>query len=113
MYQTQELFNAQLLEPCSKQAETPKVDEITPHREELLDMALDLLEAGRALEADRLLTAAIYESPDDERLWLAAGMCRLRRGAVRAAASAFEMGAWLGDDQVAREFLSLLEGIVQ
>lgn len=84
-----------------------------PCREDILELALDLLERGRASEADNLLTAALLENPDDENLWLAAGFCRLRRGAARSAAAAFQMGAWLTDDEMIREILSLLEEIAQ
>ena len=84
-----------------------------PTREDILDIALGLLESGSAEAADRLLTAALIESPDDEDLWLAAGICRLKRGATRSAAAAFQMGAWLGDDLVYDEILSLLDEIRQ
>lgn len=82
-----------------------------PAKEDILELTLDLLESGRALEADNLLTSALLENPQDGNLWLAAGFCRLRRGAVRSAAAAFQMGAWLTDDEMIREILSLLEEI--
>ncbi len=89
-------------------------DDLSPVEEvaqqgDILEVALSYLETGHAQEADRLLTAALLMSPDDHRLWLAAGIARLRRGAVRAATCAFEMSAWISDDPEARELLTLLE----
>lgn len=88
----------------------PGVDS-DPVEEDILDTALNLLDQGQAVHADELLTAALFDSPFDERLWLAAGISRLRRGSLRAAASAFEMSAWLSDDQSARELLHICQGI--
>ncbi len=78
----------------------------------ILNIALDLLESGNADDADNLLTATLLEKPDDSRLWLAAGICRLRKGSIRTAACAFEMSAWLSDDSDARELLALCEEII-
>ena len=76
-----------------------------PH--ETLAIALYLLDHGDAVRADELLTAATLEDPADPELWLATGICRLRRGAVRAASAAFEMAAWISDDQDARDLHDL------
>jgi len=73
-----------------------------------LCMALDLLDEGRPVEADRILTAALLAFPQDDRLWLAAGICRMRRGARRAALSAFEMSAWISGDANAKELYQLV-----
>ncbi len=86
-------------------------DEDLAEEEDVLEIALDLLEQGRPTEADNLLTAALLENPVDQRLWLAAGICRLRRGVLHSAAAAFEMSAWLSDDPEARALLSLCEEI--
>ena len=64
-----------------------------PEQHETLAIALHLLDHGDAIGADELLTAATLEDPTDTRLWLATGICRMRRGAVRSAAAAFEMAA--------------------
>jgi len=71
--------------------------------DETLAVALHLLERGYVKNADELLTAATLEDPADPELWLATGICRLRRGSVRSAAAAFEMSAWLSDDDDARD----------
>ncbi|MCP4676556.1 MAG: hypothetical protein GY854_13780 [Deltaproteobacteria bacterium] len=83
--------------------------EAPARQEDILEAALSYLDSGNALEADRLLTAALLKDPDDHRLWLAAGIARLRRGAIRAAACAFEMSAWISNDPEARELLALCE----
>ena len=88
----------------------PEIEE-EPVEEDILQVSLNLLDSGQAHAADELLTAALLDNPFDERLWLAAGLCRLRRGSLRAAASAFEMSAWLSDDPSARELLHILEEI--
>jgi hypothetical protein len=79
------------------------VEYAIPETSETLAIALKLLDDGHAVRADALLTAATLEDPSDPELWLATGICRLRRGATRAAATAFEMAAWLSDDQEARD----------
>jgi tetratricopeptide (TPR) repeat protein len=75
--------------------------------DDALSTALTLLDRGRPIEADRLLTAALLAFPRDDRLWLAAGICRMRRGAHRAALSAFEMSVWLSGDSSAKELYRL------
>jgi hypothetical protein len=70
-----------------------------------LEAALDLIDEDRHAEADLLLTAAILDSPGEPGLWLAAGICRLRRGAWRSASQALRMSAWLSDETLARELL--------
>lgn len=98
-------FSAESLRPSDP---APDKSSTEPAEEEdILDIALRLLEDGRAEIADKLLTAALLDMPFDERLWLAAGLCRLRLGAVRSAACAFEMSAWLADEPTARELLTL------
>ena len=74
---------------------------------ETLAVALHLLERGYVKKADELLTAATLEDPADSELWLATGLCRLRRGSVRSAAAAFEMSAWLSDDDDARDLYDI------
>jgi Tfp pilus assembly protein PilF len=112
MFQTETIYdvmkgaNCFLAESCQK-----RIEITTASEENFLEIALDLLEQGCAQEADALLTAALLENPDDENLWFAAGLSRLRRGAVRAAAAAFKMAAWLSDDPLIREILSLLDEI--
>ena len=71
-------------------------------RDDTLDLALDLLEQGHPREADSLLTGALLNDPDDDRLWLAAGLCRLRRGRIESAAAAFEMSSWISGDDTAQ-----------
>ncbi|MCP4605487.1 MAG: hypothetical protein GY847_34035 [Proteobacteria bacterium] len=83
-----------------------------PDEQKILDTALDLIERGSAVEADELLTAVLVKKPRNGRLWLAAGISRLDRGALRSAACAFEMSAWLSDDPEARELLALCEKLV-
>jgi hypothetical protein len=88
-------------------------DELDPcnhARDNALDEALDLIAIDRPVEADELLTAALLEAPGREELWLAAGIARLRRGATRSAAAAFRMACWIGDDPLARELVSAIEG---
>jgi thioredoxin-like negative regulator of GroEL len=74
---------------------------------ETMAVALHLLERGYVKKADELLTAATLEDPSDPELWLATGICRLRRGSVRSAAAAFEMSVWLSDDDDARDLYDL------
>ena len=76
---------------------------VEPEHDETLAIALHLLDTGHIKIADELLTAATLEDPSDPELWLATGICRLRRGSVRSAAAAFEMSAWLSDDDEARD----------
>ena len=78
-----------------------------PEHHETLAVALHLLERGDIRTADELLTAATLEDPGDPELWLATGICRLRRGSVRSAAAAFEMSVWLSDDEDARDLYNL------
>ena len=78
------------------------VEHSKSRQDETLTVALHLLENGRAQQADELLTAAVLEDPADPELWLAAGICRLRRGAVRSAEVAFEMSSWLDDSSGSR-----------
>ncbi len=68
-----------------------------------LDRALALLEEGRPLSADSLLTWALIEDGDNCELWMAAGLARLQRGAIAAARSAFTMSAWISGDPLAVE----------
>ncbi|MDD5309485.1 MAG: hypothetical protein PHU25_19385 [Deltaproteobacteria bacterium] len=70
-----------------------------------LETALDLIDEDRHVEADLLLTAALLDSPGEPGLWLAAGICRLRRGAWRSAGQALRMSAWLSDEPLARDLL--------
>ncbi len=74
---------------------------------EILLVALHLLESGHIRQADDLLTAATLDDPTDPQMWLAAGLCRMRRGAIRSAEVAFEMSAWLNDDEEARELFEI------
>ncbi len=78
--------------------------EVDPDR--VLASALDDLERRRPDAADGLLTGALLHRPDEPRLWLAAGIARMRRGALSAARSALEMCAWISDDPLARELLA-------
>lgn len=78
---------------------------------ETLAVALHLLERGYVKKADELLTAATLDDPGDPELWLATGICRLRRGSVRSAAAAFEMSVWLADDDDARDLYDLCNHI--
>jgi len=75
-----------------------------------LEAALQLIDTQRPFEADQLLTAILVGAPSRHDLWLAAGIARFRRGAVRSAAAALRMAAWIGDDPLARELLAELEG---
>lgn len=74
----------------------------------IIDIAMDLADEGRARAADALLTAAAFAKPSDERLWLAAGLVRLRRGSVRAAVSALQMAVWLSGDPFAEDLLQAI-----
>ena len=73
-----------------------------------LGRAIALLDRGLPIAADETLTAALLEDARNADLWLAAGVARMRRGALGSARSAFEMCAWLSDDPVAREFAAIL-----
>ena len=84
-----------------------EIEWVEPEHHETLAIALHLLETGNIKNADELLTAATLEDPSDPELWLATGICRLRRGSVRSAAAAFEMSAWLSDDDDARDLYNL------
>jgi Tfp pilus assembly protein PilF len=75
---------------------------------EALGRAIALLDAGRPTAADAALTAALVADAHNADLWLAAGVARLRRGAISAARSAFEMCAWISGDTLARELAGLL-----
>jgi len=75
---------------------------------EALGRAIALLDGGRPTEADAALTAALVDTPHDADLWLAAGVARLRRGAIGGAKAAFEMCAWISGDTLARELAGLL-----
>jgi hypothetical protein len=75
---------------------------------EALGAAIVLLDAGRPTAADETLTAALVADAHNADLWLAAGVARLRRGAISAARSAFEMCAWISGDTLARELAGLL-----
>ncbi|MFO8070456.1 MAG: hypothetical protein R6V85_01160 [Polyangia bacterium] len=79
--------------------------EVDPDR--VLASALDELERSRPDAADGLLTGALLHRPDEPRLWLAAGIARMRKGALSKARSAFEMCAWISDDSSARELLEV------
>lgn len=76
----------------------------------VLGNAIELLAGGRAEDADLLLTAAVLESPNQSDLWLAAGIARLRRGALRSSAAALRMCVWISDDPLARELLWAIDG---
>ena len=86
---------------------TAAIEYSEPEHHETLAVALHLLERGDIKTADELLTAATLEDPSDPELWLATGICRLRRGSVRSAAAAFEMSVWLSDDDDARDLYNL------
>jgi Tfp pilus assembly protein PilF len=75
---------------------------------EALSAAIALLDEGRPTAADEALTAALVADAHNADLWLAAGVARLRRGAISAARSAFEMCAWISGDTLARELAGLL-----
>jgi len=79
-----------------------------PTSAEALGAAIALLDAGRPTAADEALTAALLADAQNADLWLAAGVARLRRGAIPAARSAFEMCAWISGDTLARELAGLL-----
>jgi len=79
-----------------------------PTSDEALGAAIALLDAGRPTAADETLTAALVADAHNADLWLAAGVARLRRGAIRPARSAFEMCAWISGDTLARELAGLL-----
>jgi Flp pilus assembly protein TadD len=79
-----------------------------PTSAEALSEAIALLDAGRPTAADEALTAAIVADADNADLWLAAGVARLRRGAISGARSALEMCAWISGDTLARELAGLL-----
>ena len=80
-----------------------------PRREtEPLGRGVALLDLGRPTAADEVLTAALLDDPRDADLWLAAGIARLRRGALRSARAAFEMCAWLSDEPLARQLAAAL-----
>jgi hypothetical protein len=76
---------------------------------DILDVALDLIAAERYEAADRVLTGALLEQARRADLWLAAGIARLRRGAVRSAAAAFEMAVWIEGDPLARDLLAAID----
>ena len=80
-----------------------------PEHHETLAVALHLLDSGDLKTADELLTAATLDDPSDPELWLATGICRLRRGSVRSAAAAFEMSVWLSDDDDVRELYNICQ----
>lgn len=94
--------------PPARAEEKPPVETRLPRNYETLAIALHLLDHGDPVGADRLLTAATAEHPGDPKLWLAAGICRMRRGAMRSASAAFEMASWLSDDHDARLLHDLL-----
>jgi Tfp pilus assembly protein PilF len=79
-----------------------------PTSAEALGAAIALMDAGRPTAADAALTAALIADAHNADLWLAAGVARLRRGAISAARSAFEMCAWISGDTLARELAGLL-----
>ena len=75
---------------------------------EALGAAIALMDEGRPTAADEALTVALVADAHNADLWLAAGVARLRRGAISAARSAFEMCAWISGDTLARELAGLL-----
>jgi len=79
-----------------------------PTSAEALGAAIALMDEGRPTAADETLTAALVADAHNADLWLAAGVARLRRGAISAARSAFEMCAWISGDTLARELAGLL-----
>ena len=89
----------------SAEPDAPASDPLT-----VLGEAVELLDRGRAEEADRLLTAALVAFPTEGDLWLAAGIARLRRGSVRSSAAALRMCSWISDDPFARELLWAIDG---
>jgi Flp pilus assembly protein TadD len=72
---------------------------------------LELIEAGTPEQADRLLTLLTLDRPREPSVWVAAGLCRLRRGRFGAAAAALRMGAWLSGDEVTKELADLCEEV--
>ena len=88
------------------------IEYVEPEHHETLAIALHLLEHGYIKKADELLTAATLEDPSDPELWIATGICRLRRGSVRSAAAAFEMSVWLSDDDDARDLYNICTGAI-
>jgi hypothetical protein len=76
----------------------------------VLGRALDLIDCGLPLAADRLLTEALLDHPGESDLWLAAGIARLGRGRPRSAAAALKMCAWIADEPLARDLLREIDG---
>lgn len=74
------------------------------HRD-ALNIGLELMERECLMEADQVLTTSTMLWPHDAALWMAAGVCSLKRGTFRKAVSALKMSVWLSDDPVARELL--------
>jgi Flp pilus assembly protein TadD len=74
----------------------------------LEDAALELMEMGRYADADRVLTALLMDSGAEGHLWMAAGICRLKRGAIASAEAAFRMCAWLTGDAMAKQMCEVL-----
>ncbi len=95
--------------PPPKAPRVSPIESRLPKNHETLAIALYMLDYGDAMGADQLLTAATAEDPGDPKLWLAAGICRMRRGAMRSASAAFEMAAWLSDDGDARALHDLCD----
>ncbi len=100
------MMNYQEIEPPTEPVETDEASE-DAEPDEVLWIALNLLEQNRPRQADELLTAALLRFAGDERLWLAAGISRMRRGSRQSAEAAFEMSAWLSDDADAQELYRL------
>ena len=75
---------------------------------EALGAAIALMDEGRPTAAVEALTVALVADAHNADLWLAAAVARLRRGAISAARSAFEMCAWISGDTLARELAGLL-----
>jgi Tfp pilus assembly protein PilF len=90
---------------------TDEIEQADSRQDETLAIALYLLESGRLRQADELLTAATLEDPTNPEIWLAAGICRMRQGAIRSAEAAFEMSAWLDDNIEARNLYGLCSNL--
>lgn len=74
------------------------------HRD-ALNAGLKLMERDCLMEADQVLTTSTMLWPHDAELWMAAGICSLKRGTFRKAVAALKMSVWLSGDPAARELL--------
>ena len=71
----------------------------------VLQIALKWMDEGQLALANRILTAALMDAPSQGKIWLLAGICRLRMGAMEGAGSALKMAVWLDDSEEARSLL--------